>query len=68
MNKETKAKNLHVSPADGKPPVVGSANEIITISGGEVQMMRRKWYELYKRGWHKHSNLWGDMMWIRYRW
>ena len=23
MNKETKAENLHVSPADGKPPVSG---------------------------------------------
>lgn len=26
MNKETKAENLHVSPADGKPLVSGSAS------------------------------------------
>ncbi len=28
MNKENKVENMHVSPADGKPPVVGSAVEI----------------------------------------
>lgn len=26
MNEETKTENLHVRPADGKPPVVGSAS------------------------------------------
>lgn len=64
----TKVEGLTVSPNDGKPLVVGSADEIITIKDAEVQMMRRKWWQIYKKGWHKHTDLWGNKMWIRYRW
>jgi len=56
----TKDKGLTVIPNDGKPLVVGSANEIITITNGQVQMMRRKWWQIYKKGWHKHTDFWGE--------
>ena len=41
--------------------------EIIQISG-EVQLTKRKCWEFYKIGWHKHTDLWGDLWWIRYKW
>lgn len=41
--------------------------EIITIKG-EVQLMKRKWYELYKIGWYKHTDGFGGKRWIRFFW
>jgi len=32
--------------------------EIIEIKGA-VQLTKRKWFHLYKRGWHKHRDFWG---------
>lgn len=58
----------YAEQTDVNPLVVGSANEIIPITNGQVQMMRRKWWQIYKKGWHKHTDFWGNLMWIRYRW
>lgn len=41
--------------------------EILQMSG-EIQLMRRKWYELYKKDWHKHVDFWGKRWWVRYNW
>ena len=39
---------------------------IITIDG-KIQMTPRKWYHLYKKGWHKHTTLF-QKVWIRFKW
>ena len=31
-----------------------------------IQMQTRKWWQLYRKGWHKHNDLWGHKWWIRY--
>ena len=41
--------------------------DVITIQG-EVQLMKRKWYQLYKKGWHRHYDFWGQKHWIRFNW
>jgi len=35
---------------------------------GEVQMMQRDWWQLYKRGWKKHRDFWNRRWWIRFKW
>ena len=40
---------------------------IIDIQGS-VQMVKREWWQLYKKGWYKHSDLWGQRWWIRFQW
>jgi hypothetical protein len=35
---------------------------------GEVQMMKREWWQLYKRGWYKHRDFWNRRWWIRFKW
>ncbi len=41
--------------------------EIIQVKG-EVQMMKRDWWQLYKRGWQKHRDFWNRRWWIRFKW
>jgi hypothetical protein len=41
--------------------------EIIQMQG-EVQMMKRDWWQLYKRGWQKHRDIWNRRWWIRFKW
>lgn len=41
-------------------------NEIIQVKG-EVQLMKRDWWQVYKRGWKKHRALF-KLWWIRFRW
>jgi hypothetical protein len=41
--------------------------EIIKIDG-EVQLTKRYWWQLYKKGWCKHTDLWGCLWWIRFKW
>ena len=40
----------------------------IIIMEGEIQLKRRKWYEFYKKGWHKHTDLFRRLWWIRFNW
>ena len=40
-------------------------SEIITISGEGVQLTKRKWYQVYKKGWKKHYDHWDRLWWIR---
>ena len=40
--------------------------EIVEIQG-TIQMQKRYWYQLYKKGWHKHSTLF-QKVWIRFKW
>jgi hypothetical protein len=44
-----------------------ASSEIIQ-SKGEVQMMKRKWWQLHKRGWQKHQDFWNRKWWIRFKW
>ena len=44
-----------------------ASSEIIQ-SKGEVQMMKRNWWQLYKRGWQKHRDFWNRKWWIRFKW
>lgn len=41
--------------------------EIIQLEG-EVQLLKRHWWEIYRKGWYRHSDLWGRKWWIRFRW
>ena len=41
--------------------------EIIKMEG-EVLMTKRLWWQIYKKGWHKHTDLWGGLWWIKYKW
>jgi hypothetical protein len=40
--------------------------EIIKIKG-EILLTRRKWWQLFKLGWHKHENI-GGKWWIKFNW
>jgi hypothetical protein len=35
---------------------------------GQIQMSKRYWWQLYKTNWYKHTDLWGDLWWIRFKW
>jgi hypothetical protein len=41
--------------------------EIIKIKG-EVLLTKRYWWQLYKINWYKHTDLWGGLWWIRFKW
>ena len=41
--------------------------EVIKVQG-EVLMTKRYWWQLYKKGWCKHNDLWGGLWWIRFKW
>jgi hypothetical protein len=41
--------------------------EIIQMDG-EIQITKRYWWQLYKKGWYKHTDLWGNLWWIRFKW
>lgn len=47
--------------------VVRSASNVIEI-GTKVQMTKREWWQIYRKGWHKHNDHWGRKWWIRYNW
>ena len=46
---------------------VRSASKVIEI-GTKVQMTKREWWQIYRKGWHKHNDHWGRKWWIRYNW
>ena len=41
--------------------------EIIQAQG-EVQMMKRNLWKVYKKGWCKHRDFWNRGWWIRVKW
>lgn len=41
--------------------------EVIKMQG-EVLMTKRYFWQLYKKGWYKHSDLWGELWWIKFKW
>ena len=41
--------------------------EIITLDS-KVQLTKRYWYQICKKGWYKHNDLWGRHWWIRFKW
>jgi hypothetical protein len=43
-------------------------NSEIIQAQGEVQMIKRDWWQLYKRGWQKHRDFWNRRWWIRFKW
>jgi|AntRauTorcE11897_2_1112592.scaffolds.fasta_scaffold00149_60 hypothetical protein len=43
-------------------------NSEIIQTKGEVQMLKRQWWEIYKKGWYKHKDHWCRRWWIRFVW
>lgn len=41
-------------------------DDIIELNG-TIQMCKRYWWQLYKKGWHKHETM-IEKVWIRYNW
>jgi len=37
--------------------------KIVSIDNGEILLMERKWWEIYKKGWDKHRDFWNRMLW-----
>ena len=47
--------------------VSNSASGIIEIDT-KIQLLPRKWYQLYKRGWQTHTDFFGRRYFVRYHW
>jgi hypothetical protein len=47
---------------------MGRNNIQIIKMQGEVLLTKRYWWELYKKGWYKHNDLWGGLWWIKFKW
>ena len=47
--------------------VSNSASGIIEIDT-KIQLLPRKWYQLYKRGWQTHQDFFGRRYFVRYNW
>ena len=47
--------------------VSNSTSGIIEIDT-KIQLLPRKWYQLYKRGWQTHTDFFGRRYFIRYHW
>jgi len=43
-------------------------NQPLVEIRGTVQLMPRKKFQIFKKGWHKHTDIWGNPWWIRYNW
>lgn len=46
---------------------VVESDVVITVTGVDIQLIKRQWWQVYKSGWHKHVDLWGKLYWIRYQ-
>lgn len=44
-----------------------ASEKTITIKA-QVQMCKRTRWQIYKKGWHKHTDFFGKKWWIRYNW
>jgi len=49
------------------PVVSCSACDIIEIET-TIQLLPRKWWQIYKRGWQKHTDFFGKRYFVRYNW
>jgi len=47
--------------------VSNSASGIIEIDT-KIQLLPRKWYQIYKRGWQTHTDFFGRRYFVRYNW
>jgi len=47
--------------------VSSSASGIIEIDT-KIQLLPRKWYQFYKRGWQTHTDFFGRRYFVRYSW
>lgn len=47
--------------------VSNSASGIIEIDT-KIQLLPRKWYQIYKRGWQTHTDFFGHRYFVRYSW
>jgi hypothetical protein len=34
----------------------------------KIQLLPRKWYQIYKRGWQTHADIFGRRYFVRYHW
>ena len=47
--------------------VSNSASGIIELDT-KIQLLPRKWWQLYKRGWQTHTDFFGRRYFVRYHW
>jgi len=47
--------------------VSNSASDIIVIDT-KIQLLPRKWWQIYKRGWQTHTDFFGRRYFVRYHW
>jgi hypothetical protein len=38
----------------------------ITITNVDIQLLKRQWWQIYKKGWHKHQDFYNRKWWIKY--
>ena len=43
-----------------------SLDGLITITNTSVQLLPRKSWQIFKKGWHKHKDFFGKKWWIQY--
>jgi hypothetical protein len=43
-----------------------SFDGLITITNTSVQLLPRKSWQIFKKGWHKHKDFFGKKWWIQY--
>ena len=58
---ESEVKNLDLFS------VSNSASGIIEIDT-KIQLLPRKWWQIYKRGWQTHTDFFGRKYFVRYNW
>tara|TARA_R110001632_G_scaffold222564_1_gene353846 strand:- start:283 stop:567 length:285 start_codon:yes stop_codon:yes gene_type:complete len=46
--------------------VGSSTSSGITITNVDIQLLKRQWWQMYKKGWHKHQDLYNGKWWIKY--
>ena len=47
--------------------VSNSASDIIELDT-KIQLLPRKWWQLYKQGWQTHTDFFGRRYFVRYNW
>lgn len=48
------------------PDVGSSTSSVIKITNVDILLLKRQWWQVYKKGWHKHQDLYNRKWWIKY--
>lgn len=46
--------------------VSSSTSSGITITNVDIQLLKRQWWQIHKKGWHKHQDFYNRKWWIKY--